>query len=332
MRKLPVLFTLLAVSTASPVLAEGGKVTKLAEDVYFMETQTDPEFLGCNSGWVIFDDYVLVLDAGFPLSAKIVVEEVRKTTKKPIRYVFDTHYHGDHSFGNGVYVDLGATGVAHTLCIRDQRLKNPTGFKSQSESDNELSRRQVAGAKNKDATIGFDSSMEFSDGKHRVMLLHYGQAHTPGDAMAYLPNEKILFTGDACVNGAFNYMGDGDSENWIKVLESLQELDVKTVAPGHGPLAGKELLGTQKQWFAQLREQVGKGITDAKSLDQIKESIDIPWYEKWTGKKATEQIPKIGQVYNELTGRVTPAVLIRDLAITAGPSSTKDTPVWTAPK
>ena len=332
MRKVPAFFLALAGLVPSVLSADGGKVTKLADDVYFMETQTEPEFLGCNTGWVIFDDYVLVLDAGFPLSAKIVVEEVRKTTKKPIRYVFDTHYHGDHSFGNGVYVDLGATGVAHTLCIRDQRLKNPAAYKANQESNNDLERRWVAGAPWKDATIGFDSSMEFSDGKHRVVLLHYGQAHTAGDAMAYLPNEKILFTGDACVNGAFNYMGDGDSEKWIKVLESLQELDVETVAPGHGPLAGKQLLQTQKNWFVQLREQVGKGVADGKSLDQIKESIDIPWYEKWTSKKATDQIPNITQVYNELTGRVPPAVLIRDLAITAGPSPTKDTPGWTAPK
>jgi phosphoglycerate dehydrogenase-like enzyme/glyoxylase-like metal-dependent hydrolase (beta-lactamase superfamily II) len=308
------------------------KVIQLAPDVYFMQTQTEPEFLGCNSGWVIFDDYVLVLDAGFPLSAKVVVEEVRKTTNKPIRYVFDTHYHGDHSFGNGVYVDLGATGVAHTLCIRDQRLKNAAGFQAMVESQEELPRRQVEGAKNKDATIGFDSSMEFSDGKHRVVLLHYGQAHTPGDAVAYLPNEKILFTGDACVNGAFNYMGDGDSENWIKVLETLQQLDVKTVAPGHGAVAGKELLETQKQWFVQLRNEIARGIASGKSVAEIQQALDIPWYEDWTGKKATDQLANVTQVYNELTGRVPPAVLIRDLAITAGPSPTKDTAGWSPPK
>ncbi len=318
---------------ASPAVAEN-KVTKLADGVYFMQTETEPEFLGSNSGWVVFDDYVLVLDAGFPLSAKIVVEEVRKTTNKPIRYVFDTHYHGDHSFGNGVYVNVGATGVAHTLCIRDQRLKNAAGFKDQAASTNELARRQVAGAEWKDATIGFDSSMEFSDGKQRVVLLYAGHAHTPGDAMAYLPAQRILFTGDACVNGAFNYMGDGDSESWIKVLESLQELDVKVVAPGHGALAGKELLETQRQWFVRLRDQVGKGIAAGKSLDEIKQDFDIAWYQKWTGKTLADPSPaaNVAQVYNELTGRVTPAVLIRDLAITAGPSPTRDTPGWTPPK
>ena len=332
MKKLLAALLVLTGLGSTACAAEEPKITKLADGVYFMQVPTEPEFLGCNSGWVVFDDYVLVIDAGFPLSARMVIEEVRKTTDKPIRYVFDTHYHGDHSFGNGVYLDVGATGVAHSLCIRDQRLKDPMAFKANTESKNELERRWVAGAKWKDATIAFDSSIAFDDGKHRVELLFFGQAHTPGDAVAYLPKEKILFTGDACVNGAFNYMGDGDSESWIKVLGSFQELDVKTIAPGHGALTDRGLLEKQKQWFVQLREQIGKGIADGKSLDDIKDAIDIPWYEKWTGKKATEQLPNITQVYNELTGRVTPAVLIRDLAISAGPSPTKDTAGWKPPR
>jgi phosphoglycerate dehydrogenase-like enzyme len=190
----------------------------------------------------------------------------------------------------------------------------------------------VADADWKDATIGFDSQMAFDDGTHRVELLFFGQAHTPGDAVAYLPKEKILFTGDACVNGAFNYMGDGDSENWVRVLEAFQEFDVKTVAPGHGPLADKKLLETQKQWFVELRRQVGQGVADGKTLEQIRDTLDAPWYEQWTGKKATDQLGNITQVYNELTGRVSPAALVRDLALSAGPSPTKDTPGWTPPR
>jgi phosphoglycerate dehydrogenase-like enzyme/glyoxylase-like metal-dependent hydrolase (beta-lactamase superfamily II) len=326
-----VLVASLVAAAASPPKEEG-EVSKLADGVYFMEMHTQPEFLGCNSGWVVFDDYVLVLDAGFPLSAKLVVDQVRKTTDKPIRYVFDTHYHGDHSFGNGVYVDLGATGVAHALCLRDQRLKGASGFKQQSESKDELARRQVAGANWKEATIAFDSKLIFDDGKQRVELLHFGQAHTPGDAMAYLPKQQILFTGDACVNGAFNYMGDGDSESWIRVLSALQELKVAIVAPGHGPVAKRDLLETQKRWFVELRQQVGAGIAAGKTLQEIQQTIEIPFYETWTRKKATEQVANISQVYNELTGRVTPAMLLRDIGLTEGPSPTKDTAGWKPPQ
>lgn len=320
------------VSSLFNPLAEGGQVTKLADGVYFMEMHTKPEFLGCNTGWVVFNDYVLVLDAGFPLSAKLVVEQVRKTTDKPIRYVFDTHYHGDHSFGNGVYVDLGATGVAHTLCLDEQRRKGTQGFQAQAESKDELSRRQVAGAAWREATIAFESKMIFDDGKQRVELLHLGHGHTRGDAVAYLPKQRVLFTGDACVNGAYNYMGDGDSESWIRVLESMQQLNVEVVAPGHGPLARRELFETQKRWFVELRKQVGAGVAAGKTVEQIQAAIDIPSYEQWTGQKATAQTANITHVYNELTGRVTPAALLRDIGLHEGPSPTRDSPGWTPPK
>ena len=62
-----------------------------------------------NTGWVAFCDYVLVIDANFPWGARAVLDDIRKTTDKPIRFVFDTHYHSDHSFGNSVFVDAGAT-------------------------------------------------------------------------------------------------------------------------------------------------------------------------------------------------------------------------------
>lgn len=309
-----------------------GTVTRLADGVYFMEAQTSPEFHGSNSGWVIFDDYVLVIDAGFPLSARGVVEEVKKTTDKPIRFVFDTHYHGDHSFGNGVYVDSGATGVAQALCLRDMREKNPAAFAAQAESKSELARRQVADARWRDATIAFGDRMEFDDGKRRVELIWIGHAHTPGDAVAWLPKEKILFTGDACVNGAFNYMGDGDSESWVRSLDWLEGLGAATIAPGHGPAAPGDLLGKQKRYFEELRAHVSSGLDEGTPVGEIQASFDLPWYREWTGKSSKDQAAHVARVYDELSGRVPPAFLVRDLELVPGPSPTKDSPGWTPPK
>ena len=78
--------------------------------------------------------------------------------------------------------------------------------------------------------------MIFDDGTHRVELRYFGVAHTHGDGFAWLPKEKILFTGDACVNGPYNYLGDGDSEQWVKTLAAARKLGAKTICPGHGPL------------------------------------------------------------------------------------------------
>ena len=87
-----------AVYLSDLLWAASGEVQELAPGVYFREQEG-----GCNNGWVVFDDYVLVIDANFPVYAERVVAEIKKTTSKPIRFVFDTHYHGDHAFGNAIY-------------------------------------------------------------------------------------------------------------------------------------------------------------------------------------------------------------------------------------
>ena len=87
-------------------------VSEIAPGVFFRKMETEPKFLGSNQGWVIFKDFVLVIEASFPKQAEEVIKEIRKTTDKPIRYVFDTHYHGDHADGNPIFVNIGAAPVA----------------------------------------------------------------------------------------------------------------------------------------------------------------------------------------------------------------------------
>src|SRR5438270_725343 len=129
----------------------------------------------------------------------------------------------------------------------------------------------------------FDDRFVLDDGTQRVEFLFFGHAHTAGDACAYLPKHKILCTGDACVNGAFNFMGHSDSASWVRALEKMQQLDVKYVCPGHGPIAGKDLLEKQKRYFVELRREVRKGVDARKNLDDIIKDIDLPWYKEWTG-------------------------------------------------
>src|SRR5262245_32550554 len=100
--------------------------------------------------------------------------------------------------------------------------------------------------------------MIFDDGKHRVELLHFGVAHTHGDGFAWLPKEQILFTGDACVNGPYNYTGDGHIGEWIQTLEQVKKLGPKVVCPGHGVLGNAELIADQQAYFVELRKQVKK--------------------------------------------------------------------------
>jgi cyclase len=242
-----------------PVPAEVNQVEKLAPGVYFHEG--DLKGKGhCNNGWIVFEDYVLVIDANFPSGAKEIIPKIKATTEKPIRFAFDTHHHGDHAYGNLVWIENGAVPVAHAGVI-EEMMKYETGLygnkpgRWEGEAKN---RKDVAESKLKPPTLLFNRDLIFDDGKHRVELVHFGIAHTLGDGFAWLPKEKILFTGDACVNGPYNYAGDGDIGEWIKTLEAAKQLGAKIVCPGHGPVGSAEVLEDQQAYFIELRRQVKK--------------------------------------------------------------------------
>ena len=106
------------------------------------------------------------------------------------------------------------------------------------------------------------------------------------------------------MNGAFNFMGHSNSAEWIKCLEKMEKLDIDYVCPGHGPVAGKDLLAKQKRYFVELRAVVKKGIDEKKSLEEITAGIEMPWYKEWTGKAAKDIKDNVKHVYDELTGKI----------------------------
>lgn len=306
------------------------EVKEIAPGVFFRFSSIGPEgskipFGGCNNTWIVFEDYVVVVDANFPKEAGDVIEAIKKTTDKPIRYVFDTHHHGDHAYGNAVWGKAGATIVAQANCARLLRVNGPEEFKKEG-----MVRKDVKESSLKVPSLVFDDKLVLDDGKQRVEFLFFGHGHTAGDASAYLPKHKILCTGDACVNGAFNFMGHSDSASWIRALEKMQQLDIKTVAPGHGPLAGKDLLEKQKRYFVELRQQVQKGIDAKLDLDDIQKKIDMPWYKEWT--TVTPAVDNVKHVYAELTGRTAIWDLAEDYGVFEGPSPTKQDKDWKAPR
>jgi cyclase len=307
-------------------------VKEVAPGVFFrysaISATDQTVFGGSNNIWILFDDYVVVIDANFPKEAADVIAAIKKTTDKPIRYVLDTHHHGDHSYGNLVFGQAGASIIAQTNCARLLRVNGPREFAEAGRGP--TGRKDVAGSALKVPNVVFDDKLVLDDGKQRVEFLFLGHAHTSGDAFAYLPRQKLLCTGDACVNGAFNYLGNSDTASWIRALDRAQQLDVKIVLPGHGPLAGKGLLEKQKRYFVELRRQVAQAIQADKSLEEIQKSIDLPWYKEWTG--VAPPGPNIEYVHGELTGRVAPWDLSEELGLMEGPSPTKETAGWTSPR
>jgi glyoxylase-like metal-dependent hydrolase (beta-lactamase superfamily II) len=298
---------------AAKAADEVNQAVPIAKDVYFH--QGDIERQGhCNNGWIIFKDYVLVIDANFPSGAQTILPKIRALTSKPIRFAFDTHHHGDHAYGNQVWVDNGATPVAHTGVIEEMK-RYETGYYGNTPGRWEeaaKTRPDVAASRLSPPSVLFPRELFFDDGEHRVELIHLGVAHTHGDAMAWLPEEKILFSGDACVNGPYNFVGDGNVEKWIATLDNARKLGAQTLCPGHGPRGDENVLGDQQLFFQVLSQSVSKRVKEKQTSRQLFESVarireEImaqPRIGRYASKDSLSA--QVEKVYNEMTGESFP--------------------------
>ncbi|MBM3847633.1 MAG: MBL fold metallo-hydrolase, partial [Verrucomicrobia bacterium] len=151
-RVLPILMLLPLFSQA-----QVGKVLTVVPGVYFHEGDVGRKG-HCNHGWIVFDDFVLVIDGNFPSGAQEIIPKIKAVTTQPIRFVMDTHHHGDHAYGNQVWHELGATPVAHSGVLAEMK-RFETGFFGGQPGrweDTAKGRPDVAASKLKPPTVLFE--------------------------------------------------------------------------------------------------------------------------------------------------------------------------------
>jgi glyoxylase-like metal-dependent hydrolase (beta-lactamase superfamily II) len=284
---------LLAVAFLRTASSQSNLTQQIAPGVYWRMAEPDKRIIA-NSGWVVFRDWVLVIDANFPWGARAILDDLRRTTDKPIRYVFATHYHSDHSFGNSLFVDAGATVVASEDCLAESREKNAEAWAKGDPSGARLEHPQLA----------FRDRLLLDDGDRRVELIKLGPGHTRGDAVAYLTKEKILFTGDLCVNRAGNFMGDRDAdpENWLRALDAMALMDIGIVIPGHGAQGTEDALRGQRAYLAGIINGVRAGLARGATAEQLASQINLSGHNPW-GQDAARNRAAIQAIYSNLSAK-----------------------------
>jgi len=253
--------------------SEAVRVRQLAPGVFVRIGDRDRR-QPANTSWVEFRNYVVVIDANTPWGIREILPEIRKTTAKPIRYVFDTHYHWDHTWGNSVLVDAGVT----VICSQDCAQELLTKGKREWERNPTTGEYSLTPYRMEQPPIAFGDFLAIDDGDRRLELRRMGPAHTIGDGVAYLPREGILFTGDLCVNWrSGNNVGDRDADptNWVHALNEMTKWDIKTVIPGHGAPGTVATLRAQSAFLDDLWKQVSAGKRAGKTADQLFEQIDL---------------------------------------------------------
>jgi glyoxylase-like metal-dependent hydrolase (beta-lactamase superfamily II) len=265
-----------------------------------------------NSVVIINDEDVLVVDTHLvPSSARAVIAEIRRLTDKPVRYVVNTHWHDDHNSGNQAYLQAfpQAAIIAQRNTDEDMRKWNPKFLVDRLKFYRSLMEKKEkqeeepssAGDPNPDqassreiaygyahallpdlptleftpATLTFDESLSLRRGERTIQILYLGRGNTRGDAVVYLPEEKVLVTGDLLVHPIPFSFGAYLAE-WIQVLNQLEALEVDVIIPGHGPvLRDNEYLRRVRHLLQSVVQQAQAATNRGLSLEETRQEVDL---------------------------------------------------------
>ena len=297
------------------------KVTQLATGVYEIQHQDAGDgFASGNTTVIIGERQVFVVDSCFlPSAAREDIAQIRQWTDKPVAFVLNTHFHNDHNLGNRAYMDAfpALTIIAHAETKKDMDRFGP-GSESREKKANASLQRMLDSGKSRDgqplsaedkrqvkaaldlrkpgmdeikgirfqsATLTFDHDFTIDLGNREVQVKFLGRGNTAGDAVVYLPKEKIVIAGDLVVY-PIPYIYDGYPTEWIQTLQNLSQLDADTIVPGHGPvLHDKTYVFLLRDLMKSAMEQMNAKLAQTApamflTINDVKGSIDLTAFQQ----------------------------------------------------
>ncbi len=247
--------------------ADKAKTIKVLKNVY---TITSGDGIDSNTTFIITKEGVIVIDTRpTPAEARKVLAEIRKLTALPIVYTINTHYHGDHTFGNQVFKN-SKTIIAHKN-VRNKLIES---------GQKHLSLFKTFGLPGIDEVeitppnIIYEKEMEIWLGEYRLQLLYHGKGHTDGDTIIYIDQLRTVITGDLVFNKKIPYTADAYIDDWIDSLKYIELLKNETVIPGHGPIGERTTIISMKHYLMNLKELVLAQLKDKKTLKETQEIVE----------------------------------------------------------
>ena len=204
--------------------------------------------------------------------AKDVIRRIREVTDKPIRHVVMSHYHAVRVLGASAY---GANEIIASVATRDLIVeRGAADMKSEIERFPRLFRAVETIPGLTWPTIAFKGEMTLWLGKLEVRLMQLGRGHTKGDTVVWLPQQKILFSGDLVEYGATAYAGDAYFGDWPKTLDKLEALGAVAIVPGRGaaltdPAMCREGIATTRSFLSELFASVQSGVAQGHDLKRV---------------------------------------------------------------
>lgn len=308
---------IILLAAAPPLAAEELFELKPVADGVYAAIAKPATKVNCNGAVILLDDGVLVVDTfSKPSAARALMEQIKSVTPKPVKYVVDTHFHWDHYYGNEVYLGAWPAGVEIISSeVTRQNIEQrgiPRVKREILEVPKEIETLKADLAKAADATkkaeiqenlrqteayraelkamrvtlptLTFDRSLMLYQKSRTVEILYLGKGHTDGDAVVYLPKEKVIITGDA-LHGWTPYMGDSYPYDWIRMLEATEKLDFDYIIGGHGGvMRGKGQFQMWEQYFRDLLAETAAAYAQGATLEETRQRVAATLVPKYTGK------------------------------------------------
>ena len=256
---------------APTVVADG--ITEIARDVWVIPDGRVP--LVPNIGVIVGEEAVLVVDTAMgPANGERVLAAAReKAGGKPLLLTI-THFHPEHGFGAQVYREEAE--IVYNRAQRDELHDKGAGYIELFRTFGPAVAAALEGVELVDPHDVYDGETELDLGGRIVQLLTWGLAHTRSDQVVFLPEERILFTGDLVEERIFPIYpyfppddADVDGSRWIEVLRRLEELDPAVVVPGHGAVGDAGVIATAREFHEQLRDETLRLAAEGRDVDEV---------------------------------------------------------------
>ena len=243
-----------------------------------------------NSGIIVTNDGVVVIDAlGSEAIARQVREAIAGVTDQPVRFLVSSTFHGRFTGGNAVYRDAFSIGHEHYRTDLMGLLRDASPQDRASRLPDETYRDRV--------TLHL--------GGKEIRILHLGRAHTRGDSIVFVPDDRIAYLSEVFNFDEFPYTADSYPSDWLRTLEAAEALEADVFVPGHGFLpddtrATRAGLRGHRQILLDVREAVQGQIERGATEDQAVANIDLPQYHRFQGYSRAMEMA-VRRMYQELT-------------------------------
>ncbi|MDN3295403.1 MBL fold metallo-hydrolase [Streptomyces ficellus] len=278
------------VTDAPPVAP--ASLRPVADGVYAF-VQPDGGWCLNNAGLVVGEERSVLVDtAATQARTRRLRAEVERLVPDGPDYVVNTHFHGDHTFGNGQFAPRSVI-VAHEGCRADTAeaglgLRHLWPDVEWGETPLTL------------PSLTFRDTLTVHAGNLRIELLHVGPAHTANDVVVWVPERSVLFTGDVVWSGVTPYVLMGSISGSLRALDRLRALGAETVVPGHGPVGGAELLDATEAYLRWVRELAENGVRRRLSPLRAAEEADLGAFARLVDSERL--VGNLHRAYAELEG------------------------------